>query len=80
MWALAKVVVDPTADTWLLYVDLHGPRLTAATAASSLSVGFDPTLNIVAVTYAKGPPPGTVLTLEVTADDGSTASFDFAVS
>jgi len=80
MWALAKVVVDPAADTWLLYVDLHGPRLAAATVESSISVGFDPVLNIVAVAYEKQPPPGTVLTLVATADDGTTASFDFAVS
>jgi hypothetical protein len=80
MWALAKVVIDPAADTWLLYVDLHGPRVVAARAESSISVGVDPVLNIVAVTYEKQPPPGTVLTLVTTADDGTTASFEFAVS
>jgi hypothetical protein len=80
MWALAKVAIDPDADTWLLYVDLHGPRVTGASADSSISVGIEPLLNIVAVTYEKQPPPGTVLTLMVTADDGTTASFEFAVS
>lgn len=80
MWALAKVVTDPEADTWLLYVDLKGPRLAAAEADGTISVAFDAALNIAAVTYAKEQPPGTVLTLRTTADDGSTASFDFAVS
>jgi hypothetical protein len=80
MWALAKVVVDPAADTWLLYVDMHGRRLATATVEPSAHVGLDATLNVVAVTYVKAPPPGTVLTLVATADDGAIATFDFAVS
>jgi hypothetical protein len=80
MWALAKIVLAADTDTWILYLDLKGATVASATAEGSTAVGFDGALNIVAVSYAKSPPPGTVLTLVASATDGTEYAFDFAVS
>jgi hypothetical protein len=80
LWALAKVVLAPDTDTWIVYVDLHGAHAVTASVDGSTHVGIDTALNLVAVTYPKNPAPGTVLTLVVTADDGAESAFGFAVS